>query len=335
MYPDTLMDRKTAQQPEALLSRMSSLADATRLRLLRLLEEQELGVVDLCDVLQMPQSTISRHLKILADHGWVRSRRDATTHLYRSAELESGARRLWFLAREQTGSWATIQQDALRLRRRLRQRQDRSQEFFAGAARDWERLRSELYGDSFLPSAMLALLPSSYVVADLGCGTGQVSRALAPAVHRVIAVDNSPAMLRAARKRAAGFPNVELRQGDLASLPLEDASCDAAVLILALTYVARPAQVLREAARILKLLGKLVLVDLLPHDREDFQRQMGQQCRGFSTDQTREMLELSGFESIAIDPLPPEFKAKGPALFLAAAIRGPETPHRENQQEKS
>jgi ubiquinone/menaquinone biosynthesis C-methylase UbiE/DNA-binding transcriptional ArsR family regulator len=329
------MNKKPEAQPEALLSRMTSLADATRLRLLRLLEGQELGVVDLCDVLQMPQSTISRHLKVLADHGWVRSRRDGTTHLYRTAEMEADSRRLWLLAREQTRSWVTIQQDELRLERRLRHKQDRARAFFAGAARDWERLRSELYGDSFLHAAMLSLLPAHYVVADLGCGTGQVSCELAPVVRRVIAVDNSPAMLRAASRRTEEYPNVDLRQGDLADLPVEDNECDAAVLLLSLTYVASPLQVIREASRILQPAGKLVLVDLLPHDREEFQRQMGQQCRGFSKDQVLELLAQSGFLSAFTKPLPPESKAKGPALFLATAVSGPKPPNRANQQENS
>src|SRR5436305_14501813 len=88
-------------QPDALLGWMGSLADATRLRLLRLLERHELGVVELCDVLQMPQSTVSRHLKVLADEKWVRSRRQGTTRLYGMIldELTTPQRKLWLLAR--------------------------------------------------------------------------------------------------------------------------------------------------------------------------------------------------------------------------------------------
>src|SRR3982750_2532453 len=91
-----------ARLPQA-LRWMESLADPTRLRLLRLLERQELGVAELCDVLQMPQSTVSRHLKVLADQRWVRSRKEGTNHLYRTIldELEPAARKLWLLAREQ------------------------------------------------------------------------------------------------------------------------------------------------------------------------------------------------------------------------------------------
>src|SRR5436190_7135150 len=144
-----------AHQPQALLGWMDSLADPTRLRLIRLLERHELGVAELCDVLQLPQSTVSRHLKVLADQRFVRSRRLGTNHLYRTIldELEAPARRLWLLAREQTENWPAVQQDALRLARVLRDRQSESEAFFAGAAAQWDKLRRELYGDAFTTSA--------------------------------------------------------------------------------------------------------------------------------------------------------------------------------------
>src|SRR5689334_3425345 len=169
------MIRPTARKhPEALVAWMGSLADRTRLRLLRLLELHELGVVDLCDILQLPQSTISRHLKVLSEQRWLRLRRAGTTHLYRMIldELEPATRRLWLLAREQTDRWATISQDDLRLRRLLHERQTQTETFFAGAVADWDKLRQELYGSAFATSAILSLLPPDFVVADLGCGTG-------------------------------------------------------------------------------------------------------------------------------------------------------------------
>src|SRR5438270_5289952 len=112
---------KLTPQPAPLLSWMECLSDATRIRLLRLLERHELGVVELCDVLQLPQSTVSRHLKVLSDQGWTRSRRQGTTNLYRTIldELGSPARKLWLLAREQTAEWPTVQQDEMRLLRHL------------------------------------------------------------------------------------------------------------------------------------------------------------------------------------------------------------------------
>jgi len=302
---------------------MECLADPTRLRLLRLLERHELGVVELCDILQLPQSTVSRHLKVLADQKWVRNRREGTTHLYRTLldELEPAARRLWLVARDQTESWATVSQDHLRLTRRLRDRQQGSQTFFAGAASRWDKLRGELYGHAFTTNALLALLPQDLVVADLGCGTGPVSAQLAPHVKKIIAVDNSAAMLKAAKKRLAHFKNVDLRKGDLEALPIDDASCDAALLLLALTYVPEPEQVLREMSRILKANGRAILVDLLPHDREEFRRQTGQQHMGFAPPQLQAMIESAGFVGSKITPLPPEPNVKGPAIFLAVASR--------------
>src|SRR5947209_18980125 len=108
---------------DSLVARMGCLADETRLRLLRLLEGHELGVVELCDVLQLPQSTVSRHLKVLGDQRWVRSRPQGTTRLYRTLldELDPAARKLWLVAREQTDGWPTTRQDQLRLERVLRQ----------------------------------------------------------------------------------------------------------------------------------------------------------------------------------------------------------------------
>jgi ArsR family transcriptional regulator len=311
-------------QPDAMLSWMECLADPTRLRLLRLLERHELGVAELCDVLQLPQSTVSRHLKVLSDQQWARSRRQATTHLYRMVldELEPPARRLWLLAREQTAPWATAHQDELRLEELLRQKQSDSQAFFAGAAARWDRLRDELYGQNFPRLAMLALLPSDWVIADLGCGTGQVAAELSGCVKQVIAVDNSAAMLKAARRRTADLPNVDLRRGDLESLPIEDGACDAALLLLALTYVPEPLPVVREMARILKPGGRAVVVDLLPHDREEFRIEMGQQRRGLDESEMNDLLHQGGLEPMFYRSLAPETGVKGPGLFLSAAARG-------------
>ena len=307
---------------------MESLADLTRLRLLRLLERHELGVAELCDVLQLPQSTVSRHLKILADQGWVRARRQATNNLYRTLieELDPGAKRLWTVAREQTDSWPASKQDRLRLERLLADKQTNGQAFFAGAAGEWDRLRAELYGRHFSDAATLALLPPEMIVADLGCGTGQVIERLAPFAKQVIGVDNSPAMLKAARKRLERFENVDLRKGDLAAIPIDDGACDSVMLILALTYVADPAIVVREMARILKPgggagAGRAVIVDLLPHDRDDFRRQLGQTRLGFDPKELEQLLLEGGFRSPTIRPLPPEPGAKGPALFLATAMK--------------
>jgi ArsR family transcriptional regulator len=276
------------------------------------------------DVLQLPQSTVSRHLKLLADQGFVTSRSHGTANFYalRNGELPQAARRLWKLVREQTEGWATLRQDELRLESRLSGRES-AQAFFARSAEGWDALRQELYGSAFSQAALAALLPREWVVADLACGTGALMAALLPHVRRVIGVDQSAAMLRAARRRLQGRPQAELRQGDLESLPLEDASCDAALLVLALTYVEQPARALAEAARILRPGGRLVVVDLLRHDREEFRRNLGQRHPGFEPAVLERLLREAGFTAARPSPLAPEAQAQGPALLLASGERTP------------
>jgi ArsR family transcriptional regulator len=305
---------------DALLGTLGSLADPTRLRLLVLLERHELGVVELCDVLRLPQSNVSRHLKVLSAEGWLASRRDGTAHLYRMADgLAPASRRLWKVARAETEGWPTVEQDALRLARRLASRREEADAFFAGAAGEWERLRGELYGRAFAEEAMLALLPRGLVVADLGCGTGDLAARLAPHVARVIAVDRSAAMLRSARRRLEGLAHVELHRADLEALPLEDGACDAALLVLALSYAPEPEPVLAEAARVVRPGGAVVVVDLARHDDEAFRRRMGQATLGFEPAALAALLARAGLAAPSCRPLPPEAGARGPALLLARA----------------
>src|SRR5258706_16404690 len=134
-----------------MLSWMASLADVTRARTLRLVERHELAVAELCSVLQLPQSTVSRHLKVLADVGWVAARSEGPSRLYSLAadRLDPSARRLWGLLREQTARMAVTEQDERRLARVLAGRQTQSQAFFSSVAGQWDRLRRDLFGPRF------------------------------------------------------------------------------------------------------------------------------------------------------------------------------------------
>lgn len=315
-------------QPEALLAWMDGLADPARLRLLRILERHELGVAELCHVLQMPQSTVSRHLKLLLDQAWLSSRRQGTNHLYEMIldELSPAARKLWLLAREQTQDWATASQDELRLQRVLETRQPDSQAFFAGAVSQWDRLRGELYGQRFDLHAVLPLLPPGATLVDLGCGTAALAAQIAPHVKRVIGIDNSADMLKVARRRTAALDNVELRRGELAELPLADGEADIVLMILALTYVSDPPAVIRELSRILAPGGRAVIIDLLRHDRDDFRRQLEQKWMGFDPAELAKMLRHAGMEQANVRPLPPDQQAKAPALFVAWARKNASIP---------
>ena len=307
----------------AILDHLSALSDPTRSRLLLLLDRHELTVSELCGILQLPQSTVSRHLKALADAGWIGARAEGTSNLYTLSReaLDAAARRLWLLVREQVAPTPAATQDQRRLQTTLAARRSKSQEFFASSAGQWDRLRDELFGDRFHLAALAAFAEDSWTIGDLGSGTGRASEAIAPFVARVIAVDASAAMLQAAKKRLQPFDNVDLRRGDLEALPIDDGLLDAATLMLVLHHVTEPARALAEVARVLKPGGRLILVDMLPHDREHYRQQMGHVWMGFSEEQIQRMLAGSGFTDTRVVVLAADAKVKGPGLFVATSIK--------------
>lgn len=307
----------------AIFEDLTALADATRARLLVLLERHELTVSELCGVLQLPQSTVSRHLKTLSDANWVASRREGTSRYYTLAldGRTPSTRRLWSLLREQVSGTPGAAQDNRRLKGILSRRQSQSEAFFESAAGQWDKLREEMFGAASHLLALPALLDERWVVGDLGCGTGQVAAALAPFVARVIAVDRSGEMLQAARRRLRDARNVEVRRGELEAVPIADAELDAATLLLVLHHLPDPAVALGEAARVLRPGGRLLIADMLPHDREEYRQQMGHVWLGFGEDQMRRLLETAGFQRIRLVPLPPRADSKGPTLFTASGIK--------------
>lgn len=304
--------------------RLTALADPIRARLLLVLERHELTVSELCSALQLPQSTVSRHLRSLGDAGWVVSREDGTSNRYRmtARELHGGARRLWQAVRDDVGSMATAARDVERVRGVIASRHSSSQQFFASSAAQWDKLRAELFGERAELYTLLGLLDSRWTVGDLGCGAGHLSQAMAPFVDAVVAVDESPAMLRAARARLASHENVEVRQGAIESLPVEAGELDVAVVSLVLHYVGEPAQALAGVHRALKPGGALLVLDMLPHDRNEFRETMGHVWQGFSAEQVKRWGDDAGFGDVRVHPLPPLPHAKGPSLF-SAVLRKP------------
>jgi len=304
-----------------ILDRMSALADVFRCRILTLLESHELTVTEICAVLQLPQSTVSRHLKTLVDHGWIVSRRNGTSRFYRLPldDLSVSSRRLWSLTREQIAESPAIEQDHARLTVVLAERRSRSKQFFDTTAEDWDRLRDDLFGQRFLGLALLGLLERQLSVADLGCGTGSLAATIAPFVDRVIAVDGSRAMVRAATRRFDKTANVEVRGGDLEALPIDDSAVDIATLVLVLHHLPQPQKVLAEVQRIVRPGGRLLLVDMLPHDRAEYQQEMGHVWMGFAEEELGRLVGAAGMRLDRFVTLPPETTAKGPSLFAAIA----------------
>ena len=313
----------TVTKVPAILDHLSALADTTRSRILLLLDRHELAVSELCGIMQLPQSTVSRHLKALADSGWISARADGTSNVYAMTrdDLDPSARRLWALVRDQVGSSAAATHDQRRVQTVLADRRTKSQEFFSSSAGQWDRMRDDLFGDRFHLSALTAFAGPEWTVGDLGCGTGQMTAALAPFVQHVIAVDGSAAMLQAAKRRVQGLGNVELRRGDLEALPIDDGRLDAATLVLVLHHLAEPERALAEVFRVLKPGGQLLVVDMQRHDRESYRQQMGHAWLGFADEHIRRILGETGFGGVRVVPLSPDPKSKGPGLFVATARR--------------
>jgi SAM-dependent methyltransferase len=302
-----------------IFDRLTALADPIRARLLLVLERHELTVSELRAALQLPQSTVSRHLRALADARWVASREDGTSNRYRmvARELEPGARKLWLSVREEVGAMATAARDAERVHSVVAARHSTSQRFFASSAAQWDRLRAELFGSRTELLALLGLLDARWTVGDLGCGAGQLAEAMAPFVKRVVAVDESPAMLRASRARLATRPNVEVREGTLESLPVEGGELDVAILSLVLHYVADPPLALAGVHRALKKEARVLIVDMMAHDRAEYRQTMGHVWLGFGEDQLSRWSEDAGFETCRFAPLAAPTHSKGPTLFSA------------------
>jgi ArsR family transcriptional regulator len=299
------------------------MCDLVRWRLLALLEQEELGVGELARTLQVPQSTASRHLKALLEGGWIVRRSEGSSGLYRLAgpAMPEEARTLWDLARPALTAHPEAAQDRTRLAAVLAGRRVDSRAFFGRVGGEWSEVRRDLFGERLTPLALLDLLDPDWTVADLGCGTGEASELLAPVVRRVIAVDRERAMLDAARKRLQGVKHVEFRQASLEALPLKDGEAHAAVMMLVLHHLPDPVASLREACRVVRKGGLVMVVDLVPHDRKAYAAGMGHLHMGFSETTLRQLARNAGTALVRHRTLPAEPRTAGPGLF-AATFRG-------------
>ena len=309
----------TTTEPRV-FDRMSALGDLTRSRILVLLEKGEFTVTELMRVVQLPQSTVSRHLKVLADDGWVTSRTSGTSRYYRTpAALEPEAREFWALVRVDVVSAAVSAGDTERAAAVLAQRRRQSREFFASSADRWDGLRDDLFGAGTDLLPLFGLLDPRWTVGDLGAGTGQFTERTAPYVERVIAVDASTEMIDAAQARLAGLVNAEFRTGELERLPVADGELDLAVALLVFHYIVEPVAVLKEARRALGPGGRLIVVDMRRHERDGYREEMGHVWPGFDQDAMSRWHQEAGFVNFSYRPLPARPDASGPLLFVASA----------------
>ncbi len=305
----------------ALLALFAVLGDLVRVRMLRLLEREELGVGEVAKCVQLPQATVSRHLKALHDAGFIRKRADGPASRYRMQPelLEPFARDAWALVRRALDGSANDADDQMRLLAVLRHRRTDAKSFFGRVGGTWSALRGELFGDRFSADGLHAFLPADWSVVDLGCGTGELASELAPLVKRVVAIDREGAMLEAARARLREFPNASVRHGDF----LTGEGCgragafDAATMSLVLHHVQDPAEALRRAARMLRKGGLLLVIDMVEHERSEYRATMGHHHLGFSAKRMESLARAAKLSLRSYRVLRPGVGAKGPGLFAA------------------
>jgi SAM-dependent methyltransferase/DNA-binding transcriptional ArsR family regulator len=269
-----------------------------------------LSVGELAEILKLPQSTVSRHLKTLGDAQLIHARRDGTSTFYSLSDDAGAGRQLRELANGHLEHDGIAKADAQRLSAVLRKRESRADSadaFFGKHAPYWDELRAQWFGETFHLEGLLALLNPAWTVADIGTGTGAMLPLLSPHVQKVIAVDPSAAMLKGARTRIGNcsLTNVDLRQGAAEHLPLDLGVADVALLSLVLTYTPEPLRVLQEVRRILRAGGVVLILDLQPHEVQLFHEKLNHVHMGFSQEQLAAWLRQAGFGAIRWHPLSP------------------------------
>jgi ArsR family transcriptional regulator len=298
-------------------------SDPTRVRILALLEREELAVQELMDVLGMAQSRVSRHLAILRDAGLVQDRRDGTYVFYRFVAPAAAAwQETWSLVSRTLREDPSSERDLAALSQVMEARAERTRSFFDSVGPEWDALRKVFNDDALRARAITRLVTPGLRVADVGTGTGILAAELARLGLRVIAIDNSARMLDAARAKLAGEGQVgvELRRGEASALPLADGEVDAALAHMVLHYLPSPADAVREMARAVRPGGRVVLVDFVRHSHEWMRQELGVAWLGFESAEIEAWCAEAGLVELRQEAFEGRTGARDlPATFIAAA----------------
>jgi ubiquinone/menaquinone biosynthesis C-methylase UbiE/DNA-binding transcriptional ArsR family regulator len=290
-----------------LLSGLRAAAEPTRLRLLALCAQGELTVSELTDILGQSQPRVSRHLKLLCDAGLLDRFREGNWVFYRLAERGDLARLLVGLVPERDPVLAL---DRERLQAIKRQRAAQAAEYFRANAAQWDRIRSLHVDDHEVEAALLRLLPAGGIddLLDIGTGTGRMLEVFGARVRRAVGIDLSREMLAVARANLerADLRHCAIRQGDMYQLPLAGASFDAVLIHQVLHYADRPADVIAEAARVLRPGGLLVIIDFAPHALEYLRSEHAHRRLGFADAEVLGWCRAAGLEPEPVRHLPGE-----------------------------
>lgn len=287
-----------------LIKCFKALSDKTRLRLLMVLQQYELNVNEIVLVVDMIQSGVSRHLKILVESGLLSSRRDGS-FIYYSAAKNEMINAFIALVDQSPEKEEITGQDLKKAGEMIKIRQDRTLRFFKTVAPQWDRLKKEVLGDFDLNGVIRKNISFHGRISDLGCGTGELIESLShEGVHKFIGIDSSPEMLELARLRLSGTDTAELRLGELEHLPMKNKEIDTAIMNMVLHHISQPELPIAEAYRVLKPGGCFVLSDFEKHDQEKIKEILGGSWLGFEKEKIKRWLTDAGFLLKSMDSYP-------------------------------
>ncbi len=281
-----------------------ALADETRIRLFNILLSHELSVNELVTLLDMGQSRISRHLKILTDSGLLQCRRDGVWAFYsvsKKGKEKKFAQAIQFLFHDES----ELSEDLKNADFVMNERNKKSKQFFNTIAHEWDDLQQQIIGEFDLNRAILKHVDKCNLAVDMGCGTGKLLYHLKEFASVTVGVDSSPVMLEQARKLFKDENrNVKLRLGELEHLPIGDNEADFTLISMALHHLSEPEKAIAEAARILNKKGKFVIADFEKHKNENMREKYGDRWLGFSKEEIELFLSGNGFSIVSMESYP-------------------------------
>jgi len=302
--PTEIPDKPSVDTMGQLLTALKAIAEPTRLRLLAIFAHGEFTVSELTRVLHQSQPRVSRHLRLLCEAGLLDRFSEGAWAFYRLTDQGEGAqiaRRLLELIPSNDPEFARDleQIDAVR-----RERADRAATYFRENAPRWDRIRSLYLGESAVEQAMLEAAGQGELgdLVDLGTGTGRLLEVFAPRLRGGIGIDQSHEMLNVARANldARGLTNCQVRWGDIYALPLPSCSADLVTLHHVLHFLGDPGAALREAARLLRPGGRLLVADFSPHELEYLRNEHAHRRLGFADEQVVQWCEAAGLSGTTV-----------------------------------